>query len=94
LFAIILLLFRGGWKNNVMMLSYLFGYLVVLGLSSFVHSGRFHHPALPMELIFAAYGISQIKDKYEAKLFDYFLIVELIAILIWNGFKLKGRGLI
>lgn len=94
IFAIVVLLMRGKWKNSVMIIAYLFGYLIVLGLSSFVHSGRFHHPALPCELILAAYGISQIKDKYQAKLFDYFLIVEFVAILIWNGFKLKGRGLL
>lgn len=94
LFALFALLFRGGWRNNVMIIAYLIGYLIVLGLSSFVHSGRFHHPALPVELMLAAYGINQISNKKEANLFDYFLVIEFLVILFWNWYKLKGRGLL
>ena len=94
IFAIVMLIIRGEWKKNVMILAYLAGYLIVLGLSSFVQSGRFHHPALPMELILAAYGISLIRNKKQAKWFDYFLAFEFLVIILWNGFKLKGRGLL
>ena len=77
-----------------MVIAYLIGYLLVLSLSSFAHSGRFHHPVIPVEMIFAALGISFIRNKKQADLFDYFLFLEFLVIIFWNGFKLKGRGLI
>lgn len=93
-FSLIVLLKRRTWGGNVMIIAYLVGYLLVLSMSSFAHSGRFHHPALPMEMIFAALGISFVKNKRQADLFDYFLFLELLIIVFWNGFKLKGRGLL
>lgn len=94
LFALFSLLPKRRWKNNVMIIAFLLGYLMALGLSSFAQSGRFHHPAIPVELIFGAYGMSQIKNIKQAKWFDYFLIVEFFIILFWNWFKLRGRGAI
>ena len=75
-----------------MIIAYLIGYLMVLALSSFAQSGRFHHPIIPMELIFASCGIFSIRNKKQADLFDYFLALEFIIILGWNWFKLRGRG--
>ena len=94
IFALISLLPKKRWSNNAMIIAFLIGYLMVLGLSSFAQSGRFHHPVIPIEMIFGAYGISQIKNIRQAKWFDYFLILEFIIILAWNWFKLKGRGLV
>ena len=92
LFALFTLLLKNRWRNNVMIIAFLLGYLIALGLSSFVHSGRFHHPVIPMEMVFGAYGMSLIKNIKQAKWFDFFLIVEFFAILFWNWFKLRGRG--
>ena len=75
-FAIFLLLKRRLWRNNVTILAFLAGYLIVLSMSSFLHSGRFHHPVIPIEMILAAFGISSIRNRGEAKLFDYFLVLE------------------
>ena len=93
-FSLIVLLKRRAWGGNVMIIAYLVGYLLALSLSSFAHSGRFHHPVLPMEMTFAALGISFVKNKRQADYFDYFLFLELVIIVLWNGFKLKGRGLL
>jgi 4-amino-4-deoxy-L-arabinose transferase and related glycosyltransferases of PMT family len=92
IFALFSLLPKRRWKDNVMVIAYLLGYLMALSLSSFAQSGRFHHPALPLEMIFGAYGISLIKNIKQAKWFDYFLIVEFFIIVFWNWFKLRGRG--
>lgn len=92
IFALFSLFPKKRWNKNVMIIAYLIGYLLVLGMSSFAQSGRFHHPVLPVEMIFGAYGMSLIKNLRQAKWFDYFLIVEFLVILFWNWFKLKGRG--
>lgn len=94
IFALFTLLPKKRWRSNVMIIAFLLGYLMALGLSSFAQSGRFHHPAIPVEMIFAAYGISQIKTVKQAKWFDYFLAVEFFVIIFWNWFKLRGRGLV
>lgn len=94
IFALFSLLPKKRWRSNVMIIAFLLGYLMALGLSSFAQSGRFHHPVIPMEMIFAAYGISQIKTVKQAKWFDYFLVVEFFVIIFWNWFKLRGRGLV
>ena len=94
IFSLIVLLKRRTWRENVMIIAYLIGYLLVLSLSSFAHSGRFHHPVIPIEMIFAALGISFVKNKKQADLFDYFLFFEFLVIIFWNGFKLKGRGIL
>jgi hypothetical protein len=94
MFAIVILFKRKIWRNNVSVLAFLAGYLMVLALSSFIQSGRFHHPVIPLEMILGAYGIHCISNRKEAQLFDYFLVFEFVIILFWNGFKLKGRGMI
>lgn len=93
LFSLIVLIKRKAWSGNIMIIAYLVGYLIVLILSSFAHSGRFHHPVIPVEMIFAAAGMSFIKNKRQADYFDLFLLFEFIFIIAWNGFKLSGRGL-
>lgn len=94
IFSLLVLLKRKAWGENVMIIAFMIGYLIVLSLSSFAHSGRFHHPIIPVELIFAALGMSFIKNKRQADFFDYFLLLEFLIIIVWNGFKLKGRGLL
>lgn len=94
IFAIFILLKRKKWRDNVTILAFLAGYLMVLALSSFIQSGRFHHPVIPIEMILGAFGICSIRNRRDAKLFDYFLLLEFFIILFWNGFKLKGRGVI
>ncbi len=93
IFALIVMVKRKVWCNNVMIIAFLLGYLLVLTLSSFAHSGRFHHPVIPIEMMFAVFGMSSIRNKRQADWFDYFLILEFLIIIVWNGFKLKGRGL-
>lgn len=94
LFAIFLFLKRKTWRECVMILAFLAGYLMVLAMSSFIQSGRFHHPVIPVEMILGAYGINSIRNRKDARLFDYFLVFEFVVIVFWNWFKLRGRGII
>ena len=94
IFAIFILFKRKIWRDSVTILAFLVGYLMVLAMSSFVQSGRFHHPVIPIEMILGAFGIYSIRNRKDALLFDYFLVLEFFIVLFWNGFKLKGRGII
>lgn len=92
--AMILLLMSGRWREHLLPLSFMLGYLAVLALSSFAHSERFHQPAMPFEMMFAAYGLSiaLTKKKYK-RWFTYWCGLMFVAAIAWNWFKIAGRGL-
>ena len=89
------MLISGDWRKHVFVLAYTMGYLMTLVLSNFAQSSRFHMPIWPFLMLFAAYGIQVAKTnpKYK-RWFAYVLVVEVIACLAWNWFKLAGRGMI
>lgn len=92
IFALVMLLMSGDWRKHTLPIAIMAGYLVVIAFSNFAHSERFHQPALPFELMFAAYGISQLKKKH-LKWIDYWMIFIFVANVAWAWFKLAGRGI-
>lgn len=94
IFALVMLLISGEWREHLLPLSFMLGYLVVLVMSTFAHSERFHQPAMPFEFMFAAYGLSiaVTKKKYK-RWFMYWCVLMFVAAIAWNWFKIKGRGL-
>ena len=95
--ALILLLFdkspTSGWRNNVLLGAYLIAYLIIIVQSAFMHVDRFHLPAYIIELLFAAYGLSQMPRIKYKKLYTYWCVLMFIAWVAWAWFKLSGRGL-
>ena len=92
--SLFILFFSGEWRHHLLPLSFMLGYLVVLVMSSFAHSERFHQPAMPFELMFAAYGLNLIMTKRKYKRwFGYWCVIMFIAAIAWNWFKLAGRGM-
>ena len=86
-------IFSGEWRKHVFPIAMLIGYLLALVFSVFAQSGRFHLPAIPLELMFAAYGISILyKDKMYRRWFNYALAIEIVTCIAWAWFKLAGRG--
>ena len=93
--ALVVLLFSGGWRRHVLLVAVLCGYLVVMTFSNFAHSERFHLPVLPLTMMFAAYGITLVRDNpWIKKYFPWWCFVMFIAAIAWNWFKLSGRGMI
>ncbi len=92
IFALFILLFSGEWRNHVLPITLLCGYLVVLVFSNFAHSERFHFPVLAFELMFAAYGVSLMKNKHK-RWYMIWLVVICVANVVWAWVKLAGRGL-
>lgn len=94
IFAVVMLFLSGKWRDHLLPLSMMVGYLIVLTMSSFAHSERFHQPAMPFEFMFAAYGLSiaLTKSKYK-RWFMYWCGIMFIAVIAWNWFKLAGRGM-
>lgn len=94
IFAMVMLLLSGKWREHLLPLSFMLGYLVVLTMSNFAQSERFHQPVVPFEFMFAAYGLSVAVTipKYK-RWFTYWCGLMFVAALAWNWFKLKGRGL-
>ncbi len=93
--ALFIMLLSGKWRRYVLPVSILCGYLVVLVFSSFAHSERFHQPILPLHLMMAAYGISQMnKLRILKKGYPWWCALMIVGALAWNWFKLAGRGMI
>ena len=90
-----MMLISGEWRRHVFILAYTVGYHLVLVMSEFAQSGRFHMPVIPFLMLFAAYGIQVAKTNGKIKRwFSIALVIEVVACLAWNWFKLKGRGMI
>ena len=93
--ALFILLFTGNWRKHVLPLAVLCGYLVVLVFSNFAQSERFHLPILPLTMMFAALGVSLMKENPWIKTyFNYWCVLMFLAAIAWNWFKLAGRGMI
>lgn len=95
IFAMMILLISGKWREHLLPLSFMLGYIVVLVMSVFAQAERFHQPVMPLEFMFAAYGLSIVvtKPKYK-RWFMYWCAVMFVAAIAWNWFKLAGRGLV
>ena len=95
LLALIMLLLSGKWREHLLPLSFMLGYLVVLVFSAFAHSERFHQPIMSFEFMFAAYGISiALSQKRYKRWYMYWCIIMFVGAIAWNWFKIAGRGLV
>ena len=92
IFALYWIIKEGKWREYITLGSFTIGYLLVIAMSSFAQSERFHQPALPFLMVFAAFGISKITNK-EKKYFQWYTIFIFIVIVAWSWFKLAGRGM-
>lgn len=91
IFALFVLLLSGRWRDHVLTIALTCGYLVVLVFSNFAHSERFHFPVLAFELMFAAFGVTQLKNKHK-RWFTIWLFCICVANFVWAWVKLVGRG--
>lgn len=91
--ALILLLMSGKWRERVLPIAFLCGYLVVLVFSNYAQSERFHIPILPFSLMLAAYGITEFFGKKHVKWFTLWLAFIFVVNIGWSWFKLRGRGM-
>jgi 4-amino-4-deoxy-L-arabinose transferase-like glycosyltransferase len=80
------------WRDFLLVGSFLLGYMFVIASSQFAQSERFHMPAIPFFLIFAAYGVSMATNKSKQYYMIYLLFL-FAALMGWQWFKLAGRGM-
>src|ERR1035437_4411548 len=92
IFALIWIVKEGQWREYITMGAFTIGYLLVVANSAFAQSERFHQPALPFLLVFAAFGISKVTNT-QKKYFTWYMAFIFVAIAVWSWFKLAGTGL-
>jgi hypothetical protein len=92
IFALFLVLIKGNWRRHVLPIALMCGYLVVLVFSNFAHSERFHFPVLALELLFAAYGVTQVTNKHK-RWYIIWVVGICVANITWAWIKLAGRGM-
>lgn len=82
------------WRDHVLIGVFLLAYLVILIFSAFAHADRFHLVALPLEVLFMAYGVSLCRIPQVQRWYKYWVVLIFVAVIAWNWFKLAGRGMI
>lgn len=93
--SLFIMLFSGSWRDHMLPLAFMLGYVLVLVMSNYAHSERFHQPAMPFEMMFAAYGLSIVMSNRKfQQWFKVWCVIMLVAAVAWNWFKLAGRGLV
>jgi len=92
LLAIYWVVVNNKWRDYILLGTFTIGYLLVISLSAFAQSERFHQPALPFILVMAAFGVSKVTNKHKLY-FKWYMILIFFAIIGWSYFKLAGRGL-
>ena len=85
-------LLKGEWREHLLIEVMLVAYLGILAMSAFAHAERFHLVAVPLEMIFAAYGVTRINNRYRWLVVAW-IVTMFVAAILWNVFKLRGRGL-
>jgi phosphoglycerol transferase MdoB-like AlkP superfamily enzyme len=95
LVTLLLPVIRGmnNWRDHILIGAFLIAYLLILVFSAFAHADRFHMPALPLEILFVAYGLSLWRVKLFRQWLNWWIVLMFVAFVGWNWFKLKGRGL-
>lgn len=91
--ALIWIIREKKWRDFSLIGSFLVGYQIILAMSSFAQSERFHQPSLPFVMMFAAYGISKVTNKSK-RFYNLYLVALFFAIIAWNWFKLAGRDIV
>jgi hypothetical protein len=81
------------WRNYTMIGFFTIGYLAVIASSAFAQSERFHQPALPFLMIFAAFGLTKV-TKTQKRYFSWYMALIFVVIIGWSWIKLAGKGLI
>ena len=92
LFALYWTIKNKKWRDYLLIGSFTIGYLIVISFSAFGQSERFHLPAVPFELIMAAFGISLMTNR-DKKYFRWWMILIFVAIVAWSWIKLAGRDM-
>ena len=83
---------RKNWRNFALIGAFDIAYLGIVSTSGFANSERFLLPGLPVLLILAAYGVTQLDARTYRFLKIWYWIVPLMA-FGWAFFKLGSRGL-
>ena len=81
------------WRDFSLIGTYELSYLAIIMFSFTANSERFHEPAVPLIMLFAAYAMTHLRRK-DLKIFYVYCGVLFVALVVWNWLKLSARGLV
>lgn len=84
---------KKNWRDFALIGSFVVAYLGVISTSGYSNSERFLLPGLPVLLIMAAYGVTQLNAKTYQFVKIWYYVVPIMAVA-WAYFKVGSRGLI
>jgi len=84
---------KKNWRDLSLIGSFVVAYLGIISTSGFANSERFLLPGLPVLLIMAAYGVTQLNAKTYKFVKIWYWVVPMMA-FAWAFFKIGSRGLL
>lgn len=84
---------KKNWRDFALIGSFVVAYLGIISTSGYANSERFLLPGLPVLLIMAAYGVTQLNAKTYQFVKIWYYVVPIMAVA-WAYFKVGSRGLI
>lgn len=88
-----LFVFRNRSPEHLFIIAVLFGWIYAFSLGGFGTSGRFHLLTQPLLLLYISQGIFSVTERQKRYYVPYLVLISII-ILVWNFFKLYGRGMV
>ncbi|MFC2080849.1 hypothetical protein ACFLR8_01400 [Bacteroidota bacterium] len=85
--------FRKKLKENILLLTFVIGYILILGITGNAQLERFQVPALPFIIVFISAGIVDSHVLWH-KRFNLYLIIMFCIEASWNIFKMDIRGIL
>ena len=87
------LFIKKNWRDMSLLGSFVVAYLGVISTSGYANSERFLLPGLPVLLIMAAYGVTQLDARTYRFVKIWYWVVPIMS-FAWAFFKIGSRGLI
>ena len=84
---------KKNWRDFALIGSFVVAYLGIISTSGYANSERFLLPGLPVLLIMAAYGLTQLNAKTYRFVKVWYYVVPIMAVA-WAYFKVGSRGML
>ena len=86
MYAIVLLIIQKKWRNNLLLITFLLAYSLIIVFSGFLFAARFYLPIVPCFLIFSAYGVCTLRKR---NMYVLYLYMYALLVFIWSFMRIR-----
>lgn len=86
MYAIVLLIIQKKWRNNLLLITFLLAYSLIIVFSGFLFAARFYLPIVPCFMILSAYGVCTFKKK---NMYVIYLYMYAFLVFTWSYMRTR-----